>query len=496
RNVSGLSRQFKIQDEQFWEKRGQRMTMGLFRAMARRVPAYKDFLKKNNIEHEKIRTLKDFKKIPTIDKENYLRQYSLDALSWDGVLNTRRSSFAATSGSTGEPFYFPRQRQHDLVYSMIAELYLRENFSIHTKKTLYVNCFALGIWIGGLFTYEAITSIMQRQKYDLSIINPGMDKKKAIASIQAIGSHYDQVIIGGYPPLVKDLIDEGISKGLAWSDYSIGFIFSAEGFSEEFRDYVLSKAGVEEVYTSSLNHYGTVDLGTMSHETPLCILLRREMAANEVFFKKFFGQTAKLPTLTQYIPELFYFQQEGDALVCSSNAGIPMVRYDLKDRGGICTLSSARQIAKEHNVDISRKSIDTNIESSVWNLPFVYVYERSDFSVSLYGANIYPESIRKVLEKGSYTRLLTGKFSMCIKFDSSQNQYLEINVECKKGIVWKKIDERKLSQEISKNLVHENSEYHNNLKELGNRVIPQVVSWPNEHQKYFDNKGKQKWIIK
>ena len=36
-------------DEQKWRERGEEQALALFRAMAERVPAYKDFLKKNNI---------------------------------------------------------------------------------------------------------------------------------------------------------------------------------------------------------------------------------------------------------------------------------------------------------------------------------------------------------------------------------------------------------------------------------------------------------------
>src|SRR3989344_5055829 len=143
--------------------------------------------------------------------------------------------------------------------------------------------------------------------------------------------------------MIKATIDEGIKNGLRWEDYQLGFIFSAEGFSEKFRDYIVRKAGLKNPYKDTLNHYGTVDLGTMAHETPLSILIRRlvddKPAMNNALFKKEFRQ----PTLAQYMPDMFYFEEINGSLLCSAPSGIPLVRYDLKDYGGIYTL---QQITK------------------------------------------------------------------------------------------------------------------------------------------------------
>jgi hypothetical protein len=43
-----------------WEREGQKRALQIFHATAERVPAYKDFLKKHKINHEKVRTIADF----------------------------------------------------------------------------------------------------------------------------------------------------------------------------------------------------------------------------------------------------------------------------------------------------------------------------------------------------------------------------------------------------------------------------------------------------
>lgn len=396
RDAERLQKLLKQKPEDYWIKRGERMALDLFHDMAVRVPAYKSFLADHGIKHKRIKTIEDFKTVPTINKDNYLRKYDRQDLCWDGVFSSKRWVVSATSGSTGEPFYFPRTDLQDEYYALTAELYLRENFKIQERRTLYIDAFAMGAWIGGVFTYEAVHRVAQ-QGYPLTIITPGINKAEVINSVRRLGKEFDQVIIGCYPPIMRDIIDLGIEEGLNWGDYNLGIVFSAEGFSESFRDYVSQYGKLANIYTSSLNHYGTVDLGTMSHETPLAILARRTAVNNPKLFSDIFGGVNKLPTLTQYLPEMFYFEAEDQAVLCSSYSGLPLVRYDLKDHGGVITQSAVSEAFTRNGLDLKHELKAAGISDTVWNLPFAYVYERSDFSVTFSGAQIYPEEIRRAL---------------------------------------------------------------------------------------------------
>jgi phenylacetate-CoA ligase len=136
RNVPQLQQDLKTMPEAHWKARGNKMALQLFREMAERVPAYKDFLAKRKFDPASVRTINDFKHIPPVDKDNYLRQYPRKMLCWDGELATKQWVISTTSGSTGEPFYFPRTGLQDDFYALTAELYLRENFRIQDKTTL------------------------------------------------------------------------------------------------------------------------------------------------------------------------------------------------------------------------------------------------------------------------------------------------------------------------------------------------------------------------
>lgn len=483
--------------EKAWRERGEKSALALFHSMAERVPAYKDFLAKHEIDHTNIKTIEDFQsQVPLIDKDNYLRAYPREMLCWDGDFKGHSWVISTTSGSTGVPYYFPRQEMQDRYYALSAELYLRENFQIDQKSTLYIVGFPMGAWIGGVFTYQVLQMLARERGYNLSIITPGIDKKAIIEAVRNLGKDFDQVIIGSYAPFLKDILDDGEHQGIQWKEYNLGFIFSAEIFSEEFRDYVGRKAGLKDPYISSLNHYGTVDLGTMAHETPLSIWIRRYALTKSDLYYDIFGETHKLPTFAQYIPDMFYFEVvDGDRLVCSSNSGLPLVRYDLKDRGSIISIEELQQVFAAHDMELP-KLWPKSVEQHVWNLPFVFVYERSDLSVSFFAFQIYPETVRRALQRKEFEHKLTGKFTMVVKYDDEGRQKLTVNVECK---FKQKIDilmKERIKRQIIKQLLTENSEYRETRKEYGKVTDPEVVFWPYEDEQYFKPGTKQKWIQK
>lgn len=496
RAIDRLEDALRKDPARLWEKRGERHALALFRAMAERVPAYKDLLKRNRIRPGSIESIEDFRQLPLLDKDNYLRAYPLKDLCWDGEFSERTWTICTTSGSTGEPFYFPHNIAQDAQYAFLAELYLRANFQIHKRRTLYINGFPMGAWIGGVFTYKAVTMVAEKGQYPLSIINPGINKTEIIKAIQKLGREFDQVIIGSYGPFLKDTLDDGMRAGIDWKKYNLGFVFSAEGFSEHFRDHVLGVAGKGGDLTATLNHYGTVDLGTMSYETPLAILARRRALELPALYQTLFDDSIRLPTLTQFFPNLFYFEEVERTLVCSSPAGLPLVRYDLKDIGGVYYYDQVIAAFKDADVDLEEECVAQGIASSRWNLPFVYVYERNDFSVSFHAFQIYPATIRRALEHPSLSRKITGKFSMRVEYDRSHNQRFEIHLECKRGVLHTDSLKEQVLKRVVERLLMESSEYRETYRMKTKYVLPRIVFWPYEHERFFRPGIKQKWVLK
>ncbi len=484
-----------VADSTTWERAASRRALQLFHDMAQSVPAYSDFLQKNGIDPRYVTEPDDLSYIPPIDKDNYLRAYPTHMLCWNGTFGDASWVISTTSGSSGEPYYFPRQTQQDEQYAVTAEQYLLSNFNIDQHKTLYVVGFPMGAWIGGVFTYEAIKRVADKG-YDLSIITPGIHKRGIIDAIKQLQRSFSQIILGVYPPFLRDILEDGEAAGIDWKSLNVKFIFSAEAFSESFRDYVAKKAGLKNIYKDTLNHYGTVDLGTQAHETPLSVLLRRKLFA-ENKQRILFPEEHKQPTFCQYDPTTFYFEEVNQSLYCSAYSGIPLFRYDLKDYGGVIGYNTAADTLKTHGIDIDAELSANSLTETHWRLPFLYIYERTDFSVSYFSINIYPDPIRKALLLPEYHASLTGKFSMKATYNDAGEQRLEIYVESRSTLPG---SSSKLASHIREDthqaLMRESTEYPEVFRMYGERAKPVVILKPYEDDELFKPGTKQKWALK
>ena len=69
-SASKIINLIETKKENFWSREREKRPVLIFHEAAKRVPAYKDFLKKHKVNPSKIKTLHDFKQVPIIDKKN------------------------------------------------------------------------------------------------------------------------------------------------------------------------------------------------------------------------------------------------------------------------------------------------------------------------------------------------------------------------------------------------------------------------------------------
>jgi len=217
---------------------------------------------------------------------------------------------------------------------------------------------------------------------------------------------------------------------------------------------------------------------------------------NPKIFKDIFSDISKMPTLTQYIPSFISFETRDDKLHLTGNSSIPLVNYSIGDHGGTFTFSQIKKKFASHKINLNREVKKAGIKNYIYQLPFVYVYERIDMSTTLYGLQIYPETIREVLLKKPFSELLTGKLTLISKFDINHNQYLEINLEMRKKRKVSNMLKTQLLNGIINNLRVKNSEFRELSDFLGDRAEPSLVFWPQEDPLYFKTGIKQKWVDK
>lgn len=457
----------------------------LFRGVARDVPAYASFLRARGVNVEQIRDLATFSRLPRTTKRDYCRAFALAELCRGGTLSG--SDFTAvSSGSTGEPTIWPRALADEIGTAYRFEQVLRDAFRAHERRTLGVVCFALGSWVGGMFTASACR-LVAAKGYPLTLITPGNDKAEILRCVRALGGDFEQVVLFGYPPFLKDVIDAGTADGLGWGDHRLGLVTAGEVFSEEWRSLVCQRAGIADP-TRSASLYGTADGGVLANETPLSVSIRRYLAEQPSLARELFGE-ARLPTLCQYDPAHRYFECEAGALVFSGDGGVPLVRYDILDRGGLLAFPEMLSFLARSGFDPTAELRRAGV--TVRELPFVFVFGRSSFALSFYGANVYPENVAVGVQQPEFAEHVTGKFVMQVTEDENRDPSLEIAVELGFGVAASSALEVALAAAIRAHLERQNSEFLHYAP--SERRTPAVRLLPLGHPEYFPRGVKHRY---
>lgn len=397
----------------------------LVERMRERVPAYRQFLESHGAASRPVSTLDDFKQLPICTKQNYHQAYPLPALCWDGRLEAC-DMLAVSSGSTGEPTVWPRFVTHELGTAARFEQVLVRGFGADQRSTLAVVCFALGSWVGGMYTTAACRHLAAKG-HPITVVTPGNNPPEILRIVGAIGHLFEQVVLLGYPPFVKDVIDAGSSRGFDWPRYQVRIVAAGEVFSEDWRKLVCQRLGQTDPSLATASLYGTADGGVLANETPLSIRIRRALADRPDVARQLFGEP-RLPTLCQYDPLHRYFEVVDGQLLFSGDGGAPLLRYNILDKGGVIPHADMLGFLDQNGLDLELPAVNAAASDST-ALPFVYVFGRSNFAVSYYGANVYPENVAVGLEQPEFADAVTGKFVLEVIEDAALNAKLKLNVE-------------------------------------------------------------------
>ncbi len=457
------------------------------RRVAREVPAYGAFLKSAGVNVDALRSLADFTRLPVTTKENYHRAYALNLLCRGGRLDAC-DFVAVSSGSTGEPSVWPRFVADEIGTAQRFEQVLADAMGAAEKRTLGVICFALGSWVGGMFTTAACRHLAAKG-YPITLVTPGNNRAEILRVVRALAPSYEKVVLFGYPPFLKDVIDAGCAESIGWAQWSMHLVTAGEVFSEEWRNLVCQRLGQTQPHLRVASMYGTADGGVLANETPLSVRVRGFLAEHPDAARELFGE-ARLPTLCQYDPCHRYFEVEEGELVFTGDGGAPLVRYKILDRGGLIGFRELMAFMARHGADPAG-DIRAEGDAPVRELPFVYVFGRSNFALSFYGANVYPENVTIALERPEASRHVTGKFVIQIVRNQDEDPVLHVVVELAPGVAAREALAADLARAIRTEIERVNSEFlHYAPPE---RRTPAVELLPLGHPEYFPTGIKHRY---
>lgn len=454
--------------------------LALFESVVSAVPAYRAFLAEHGVDPAAVRTGAGFRKLPILTKGNYIQRYPLAQLCRGGEL-ANCDMIAVSSGSTGEPTFWPRSVSDEFIVAARFEQVFHDSFAADRRTTLAVVCFALGTWVGGMYTASCCRHLAAKG-YPITVITPGSNVEEILRVLVALGPQFEQVVLLGYPPFLKGVIDTGRARGVPWADYHLKLVLAGEVFSEEWRTLVGGWTGSDEPCFDSASLYGTADAGVLANETPLSICIRRYLAGHPTTARELFGQS-RLPTLAQYDPRTRLFEVQDGTVLFTGDGGIPLVRYHIADTGGLTSFEEMLGLLADRGFDPLAELAGDHPAGRIRELPFVYVFGRSQFVVSYFGANIYPENVTVGLEQPGIAAWVTGKFVMESTEDADRDRYLAIAVELAPGVTGTAEIAQRVAQSITYQLRRLNSEFAHYIPP--DRQLPLVSLRPAGDPEYF-----------
>ncbi|MES2436947.1 MAG: hypothetical protein V4519_02955 [Patescibacteria group bacterium] len=462
-------------------KHDEKRVLNIFYDMAKNVPAYKLFLKESNIKYSSIKNFQDFKKVPLVDKKNYLYKYNFQDLFDHKKIPPM---VYASSGSSGRPTFWFRGDKQEQIGGRIHEQIFRKVFKIQkSDSTLVIICFSMGVWVAGNYTLEACRYVA-RQGYNLTTISPGIEKDDIFNVLKNLAPKFKNVVLVGYPPFVMDILKDAQVKRIPINNENIYVLTAGDKYSESWRESTLNMLDTRDKFSNIVSIYGSADAAMLGHETQLSIFIRRQSQKDRKLYLEIFGDTQPQPALVQYHPEIVYFETINDELVLTTQTAVPLIRYNIHDLGTIFTFNHIQKILKKFG--LFEKAVQNGLKE--WKLPFLVLKGRTDVAVTFYALNIFPEHIKSGIEHKKLSKLLSGNYFAYNKtFNKGKSQKLYLQLELAENID-PTIDIIKIAREtVVKSLLEKNIEYRKLYSIIKEKALPTI-----ELIKFGDHKFRLK----
>lgn len=153
------------------------------------------------------------------------------------------------------------------------------------------------------------------------------------------------------------------------------------------------------------------------------------------------------------------------------------MRYHIADEGGTVDYDEMIAFCRRYDFD---PLAELDIRREAPEAPFVYLFGRSLFTVSYYGANIYPENITVGLEQPEVSGWVTGKFVVETYEDQDRDRRLRVTVELAHG---EQADAATIARSIRAQLLRLNSEFAHYVP--ADHQLPDVRLRPAGDPEYF-----------
>jgi phenylacetate-CoA ligase len=441
------------------------------RAVARaahRVPAYAHYLAHRRAPD---------RAVPETDKDSYIRAYSTEERSVDGRLPREGVMIDESSGSTGTPYNWVRSQQERTESHRTISFFATYGFG--RGPWITINAFSMGSWATGINTGIAL------QKNG-PVKNTGPDIAKILHTLEFFGPGHDY-LIAGYPPFLKRIIDEAQTRRFPLGKYRLFALVGGEGMAEGLRDYLRQR------FTKVYSGYGATDLEIgIAGETPLTVAIRRLARDHPAVRQALFGDDSRLPMIFQYNPLMHHIEVNANRellfTITRRSLLSPRIRYNVHDQGGVARFDEINQTLLGLGFDV-RHLPGVNADELL-TLPLLWVYGRRDNTISVMGANIYPEDLEHCLYAEPALARITRSFCLAVAESAhgGVRPCFNLEIESDPGEEL----QQQFQQRLLDHLIRLNADFREAWKEYPETLVPEIRLYRSGEGPFALDQGKIK----
>ena len=338
--------------------------------------------------------------IPEMDKESYIKKHAIEERCVGGRMPGHGAMIDESSGSMGTPFNWIRgpgeRRQSHLFISYFA------TYCFGDRPWITINAFSMGAWATGLNMGIAL----QRNSV---VKNTGPDIGKILSTLRFLGPKHPYLILG-YPPFMKHLIDTAEAQGFPLQEYTLNALVGGEGMSE---DSAITAAPVREGLQRVWRHrsgdrHRRRDAAGRGHPPA-----RARVPELRQRTRRRHAPADALPVQPAHAPRRG--QPEPRAGLHDHAVVPPVTAHPLQHprRGWVLRYDEMKRRLGTRATTLRRLALEAG-GSDRLRLPFLWIYGRRDYTISVMGANIYPEDLEQCLYAEPELARMTRSFCLSV----------------------------------------------------------------------------------
>ena len=416
------------------------------RRAAREVPAYGRFLADGGVDAGRVsRGEVPWDALPVMDKKNYCLRYPAPDLM-PAEHREAVSMFVSSAGTSGMPYYWPSLRPGYFAGSGSSSPLRRllqprrwapaveQSLALHRydplgamlpRRTLAVVARTMGAWRGGSKVFLSISRLADRLP-NLGVVPVGSRVDDILAAVLALHGRYEHVWVILIPSVLERLLDRASSEP-AFPFAKCRFSVSSEVFPESLRLRASELCGKRFPAPAVDGIFASADTGVAGFESTASIGLRQLCDAQPGLCKAL-GLPFPPPNLYHPCTTTCLEEIEGE-LVFTKWRGIPLIRYNLHDRGLLLKWEDLRRQVADARVPKELEPLQKHIVGSPARPDLFAVQGRTD-GVTLPGGFLYYyDDMNAAMHHPLLQKSTTGQFTVSPQKEAGSDPRLLWEIE-------------------------------------------------------------------